>query len=350
MGHYGATGGTLTEPTGPLANLADGVSNVDAVIGDHTDFQVLATRSNGVLVTENRSKGLRFTRVRLVLAPGKGVVYKTADFHKPWNIGVTPDAAIQARIDELNAALLPILGTQVGDSNVAIPRPTRSGRNSPTVRACESPNRRRGHGRDASAVRHGLRYPNPADSRQHDLPAGGQRRTLPGQPVPVRVGPLPDHARGGLTVLPFGNQSATANVVACLKEFLGRRSHRRRRPAPVASAVPGLCVRYNIEAPAKRRRGRERNAGTGSRVTTSSAGRRRHATSRRHARRADGSGSLHAHHQRLHDDGDGYPNVRTSGHGTARPGRYRPHGDAARRHGHADHPGTGHASTRPRQR
>ena len=68
MGHYGATGGTLTAPTGPLVDLGDNVSNVDAVIGDHTDQQVLATRSNGVLVTENRSKGLRFTRVRLVIA------------------------------------------------------------------------------------------------------------------------------------------------------------------------------------------------------------------------------------------------------------------------------------------
>src|SRR6185436_2913581 len=37
MGHYGATGGTLTNPTGPLADLADNVSNVDVVVGDHTD-------------------------------------------------------------------------------------------------------------------------------------------------------------------------------------------------------------------------------------------------------------------------------------------------------------------------
>ena len=43
-------------------------------------------RPNGVLVTENRGKGIRFTRIRIVVGPGKeGVVYKTADFHKPWN-------------------------------------------------------------------------------------------------------------------------------------------------------------------------------------------------------------------------------------------------------------------------
>ena len=91
LGHEGATAGTVTDPTGPLIDLADGVSNVDAVIGDHNDLQVLAMRPNGVLVTENRSKGLRFTRIRLVVGNGKdGVVYKTADYHKPWDIGLTP--------------------------------------------------------------------------------------------------------------------------------------------------------------------------------------------------------------------------------------------------------------------
>ena len=69
-----------------------------------------------MLVTENRSKGIRFTRVRLVVDTSGKVVYKTADFHKPWNIGVTPDPAIQAKIDELNAQLAPILGTVIGSS------------------------------------------------------------------------------------------------------------------------------------------------------------------------------------------------------------------------------------------
>ena len=74
-------------------------------------------------MTENRSKGLRFTRIRLVIGPGKeGVVYKTADFHKPWDIGVTPDPAIQAKIDDLNAQLAPIFNTVVGKSTVVIPR------------------------------------------------------------------------------------------------------------------------------------------------------------------------------------------------------------------------------------
>lgn len=125
FGHLGATAGTLTNPTGPLVDLADNVVGVDAVLGDHTDFQVAATRGNGVLVTENRSKGIRFTRVRLAVDTNtKRVVYKTADFHKPWNIGVTPDAAIQTRIDALNAQLPPILSTVIGSSTRLSSAPT----------------------------------------------------------------------------------------------------------------------------------------------------------------------------------------------------------------------------------
>src|SRR5262249_35020636 len=90
MGPQGAAGGTMTDPTGPVADTADGVTGVDAVIGDHTDVQVLTTRANGVLVTENRSKGVMFTRVRLVIDTAThSVVYKTADQHRPWTIGVT---------------------------------------------------------------------------------------------------------------------------------------------------------------------------------------------------------------------------------------------------------------------
>src|SRR5262249_49456287 len=110
IGHLGATAGTRTSPTGPLIDLADNATNVDEVIGDHTDFQVLTIRPNGVLVTENRSKGIRFTRVRLTVDTNtKSVIYKTADFHKPWDIGVTANAAIQARIYQLNAQLAPTI-------------------------------------------------------------------------------------------------------------------------------------------------------------------------------------------------------------------------------------------------
>ena len=53
---------------------------------------------------------------------------------------MTPDAAIQAKIDDLNAQLLPILGTKVGESNVAVPRSdaVRAETGRTDGRACES--------------------------------------------------------------------------------------------------------------------------------------------------------------------------------------------------------------------
>jgi len=47
MGHMGATGGSLTEPTGPVADVTDQLQGVDVVIADHTDVQVSAVRPNG---------------------------------------------------------------------------------------------------------------------------------------------------------------------------------------------------------------------------------------------------------------------------------------------------------------
>ena len=139
LGHEGATSGTVTNPTGPLVDIADGVRNVDAVIGDHNDLQVDALRSNGVLVTENRGKGLRFTRMRLVIGPGKdGVVYKTADYHKPWTIGMTPNAAIQAEDRRAQRPARADPRTRIGTSTKVDParRPMR--RERPVGRASRS--------------------------------------------------------------------------------------------------------------------------------------------------------------------------------------------------------------------
>src|SRR6266508_3606696 len=85
MGHDGATAGTLTNPTGPIVDVANGLVGADVVIGDHTNFQVVSSRPNGSLVVENLSRGVRFTRVRVVIDTRVGdVVYTTADVHKPW--------------------------------------------------------------------------------------------------------------------------------------------------------------------------------------------------------------------------------------------------------------------------
>ena len=110
---------------------------------------MVSERPNGVLLTENLSRGVRFTRVRVFIdMQDQEVVYRTADFHKPWNIGVTPDPTIQARINQLNEELRPILATQIGTSSRAVPRSDSCGR--VDGRLCESLVGQHRHRRDAA--------------------------------------------------------------------------------------------------------------------------------------------------------------------------------------------------------
>jgi 2',3'-cyclic-nucleotide 2'-phosphodiesterase (5'-nucleotidase family)/predicted AlkP superfamily phosphohydrolase/phosphomutase len=260
IGHLGATAGTLTAPTGPLIDLANGVTNVDAVIGDHTDFQVLTTlQSNGVLVTENRSKGIRFTRVRLVFDTStKSVFYKTADFHKPWDIGVAPDPAIQARINDLNAQLAPIFNTLLGNSTVVIPRADACTAATGRVdgRACESligdlvtDAIRSQYGTDfaltnSGGLRADLTCPaGAADPNANDF--------CPPSLYPVPNAGLYPITRGQvLGVLPFGNVSATLTINGAeLKDYL--ETAVSSLPATGNGRfgqVSGLCFTFDIQA------------------------------------------------------------------------------------------------------
>jgi 2',3'-cyclic-nucleotide 2'-phosphodiesterase (5'-nucleotidase family)/predicted AlkP superfamily phosphohydrolase/phosphomutase len=244
FGHLGATTGTLTSPDGPLVTLADNVTNIDAVVGDHTDFQVLATRPNGVLVTENRSKGIRFTRLRLVVLGGE-VLYKTADFHKPWNIGVTPNAAIQARIDALNTQLAPILGTVIGNSTRFVPRADACGQ--PAGRLCESlvgniaaDALRSTYGTDfaltnSGGLRADLTCPT-TDTASDFCPA----YTPP--PFPITRGQV-------LGVLPFGNVAATLTITGAeLKSMLERGVSAMPAADGRFPQISGLCFTYDISA------------------------------------------------------------------------------------------------------
>ncbi|MEK7326192.1 MAG: 5'-nucleotidase C-terminal domain-containing protein, partial [Chloroflexota bacterium] len=263
MGHLGATAGTLTSPTGPLITLADGVTNVDAVIGDHTDLQVLTTRPNGVLVVENRSKGIRFTRVRIVFdKTTKTVVYKTADFHKPWNIGVTADPAIQARIDALNLQLAPILSIEIGRSTRFIPRTDACG--NANGRTCESlvgnvvaDSMRLTYGTDfaitnSGGLRADLTCPT-TDNASDFCPAYAP------PPHPISRGQV-------LTVLPFGNIVVTLSVNGAeLKTMLENGVSSMPNVNGRFPQVSGLCFTYNISVPAGSRvTGAVRQAADGS--------------------------------------------------------------------------------------
>jgi len=220
------------------------------VIGDHTDFQVSTTRSNGVLVTENRSKGIRFTRVRLVIDTStKTVVYKTADFHKPWDIGVTPDPAIQARIDDLNAQLAPILNTVIGDSTKFIPRADQCG--SSAGRTCESL-----VGNVATDAMRTAYAPTGAEFAITN--SGGLRADLtcpttdnPSDFCPAYTPPPFPITRGQvLTVLPFGNVSVTVTITGAeLKQFLENGVSAMPAVNGKFPQVSGLCFTYDIALP-----------------------------------------------------------------------------------------------------
>lgn len=258
IGHLGATAGTLTAPTGPLIDLANGVTNVDAVIGDHTDFQVLTTLNNGVLVAENRSKGIRFTRVRLVYDTStKSVTYKTADFHKPWDIGVTPDPAIQARINDLNAQLAPIFNIVLGKSTVVIPRADACGQSA--GRSCESligdlvtDAIRSQYGTDfaltnSGGLRADLTCPvGPVDPNANDFCPPSV------YPVPDGLGQYPITRGQVLGVLPFGNVSATLTINGSeLKDYL--ETAVSSLPATGNGRfgqVSGLCFTFDIQGTA----------------------------------------------------------------------------------------------------
>jgi len=250
IGHDGATSGTLTNPSGPLIDLADQLTGVDAVVGDHTDFQVLTTRSNGILVVENRSKGIRFTRLRLVLdANTKSIVYKTADFHKPWDIGMTPDPAIQAKINDLNAQLQPLLGVVIGSSTVEVFRSDACGNSA--GRTCESKvgnavtdamrNKYSGIGVEFAITNSGgLR------DRLTCPSAGGGSGFCPSfTPPPYLI------TRGQvLAVLPFGNVVVTLSVNGAeLKSMLENGVSKMPGVDGRFPQVSGLCFTYDISAP-----------------------------------------------------------------------------------------------------
>jgi 2',3'-cyclic-nucleotide 2'-phosphodiesterase (5'-nucleotidase family) len=266
MGHLGATAGTLNAPTGPLLDLADNVTNVDAVIGDHTDFQVDVTRANSVLVTENRSKGIRFTRVRLVIDPSsKSVVYKTADFHKPWVIGVTPDPAIQAKINDLNAQIGPILNQITGSSTRFIPRADACGQSA--GRTCES--------LVGNVVTDAMRTKYASTGVEFAITNSGGLRDaltcptsdLSGDTCPAYTPPPYLISRGQvLTVLPFGNIVVSLTVNGAeLKTMLENGVSRMPAVDGRYPQVSGLCFTYDITAAAGSRvTGAVRQAANGS--------------------------------------------------------------------------------------
>jgi 2',3'-cyclic-nucleotide 2'-phosphodiesterase (5'-nucleotidase family) len=262
VGHIGGDGTNVTSPTGALIDLANSLTGVDALMGGHTHTQYITT-ANGVLVAESPNSGQRFTRIRLVVNPKtKAVVYKTADYHKPWDIGVTPDPAIQAYLDDLTAQLAPIFNTVIGTSTVKVPRADACGR--ADGRLCES--------LIGDITTDALRVTYSTDFAITN--SGGLRADLT-CPFPDIAGdfcpsftppPYPITRGQVLAVLPFGNVVFTVDISGAeLKTFLENGVSAMPAANGRFPQVSGLCFTYDISAPAGSRvTGAVRQAADGS--------------------------------------------------------------------------------------
>jgi 2',3'-cyclic-nucleotide 2'-phosphodiesterase (5'-nucleotidase family) len=247
VGHMGGDGTDITNPTGALVNLADSLTGVDAVFGGHTHAEYIAYRPDGKLVTETPNAGYRFNRTRLIVDTNtKKVIYKPADYHKPWDIGVTPDPEIQALIDDLNAQLAPIFNTIIGESTKFIPRADACGR--ADGRLCES-----------------LVGDVTADALQKTYNtdfaitnSGGLRADLTcptsdlgGDFCPAYTPPPYPISRGQvLAVLPFGNVVFTVNITGAeLKTYLENGVSSMPAANGRFPQISGLCFTYDISKP-----------------------------------------------------------------------------------------------------
>ncbi len=245
VGHMGVdlVGGVPVESS-PLFGLADKLTGVDVLLGGHTHNEYVGSRDR-MLVAESASAGTRFTRIRITVDTAtKKVVYATADWHKPWNIGVTPDPAIQSYIDGLTAQLAPIMSTVIGNSTVAVPRADSCGQTA--GRTCES--------LVGDVVTDAMRTTYDADFAITN--SGGLRAdltctsgatfcpTFTPPPYPITNGSV-------LGVLPFGNLDFTVSVTgAQLKTMLENGVYLMPTVDGRFPQVSGLCFTYNITAPA----------------------------------------------------------------------------------------------------
>jgi 2',3'-cyclic-nucleotide 2'-phosphodiesterase (5'-nucleotidase family) len=235
--------------SGPLLDIAGELSGVDVLAGDHTGFQVnmTATDADGqpILVTENRSKGARYSEIKLTFS-GSELEYTTARWHRPWNIGVTPNADITAMIAELKADLIPILGEPIGRSTVPIPREDPCGNTE--GRSCES--------LEGNLTTDALREATGADFAVTN--SGGLRANLTcleGEAVDNLGLPCKDGAlffvrlNGAVSMLPFGNITVTVDVSGAeLKAILENGVSQIGGGRFVQ--ISGLRIQYDPELPA----------------------------------------------------------------------------------------------------
>jgi 2',3'-cyclic-nucleotide 2'-phosphodiesterase (5'-nucleotidase family) len=251
--------GLSPAPFGELIDLANGLDPdlVDVVIGDHTDIEYSGL-VNGILVHENRSKGLTYAKTSLTVQPGQAgkagtVTAKSVGFFTPLVSAVTPDPAISAYVASLQSALVPILGTQIAESTKPVFRADQCGQSA--GRTCESlvgdivtdamrasfpavdfAITNSGGLRAALTCPAGATDPNGSDlcpPALYPVPNGSSRYPITGGTV--------------LDVLPFGNIVVTVTINGAeLKTMLERGVSAMPSVDGRFAQVSGLCFTYDI--------------------------------------------------------------------------------------------------------
>jgi 2',3'-cyclic-nucleotide 2'-phosphodiesterase (5'-nucleotidase family) len=232
--------------TGPVVSLAQALDSrdIDLILADHSDFLVNQV-TNGILISENRSKGATYADTDLTVDTRTGrVVYATTHHHRPFNLGVTPNPQIAQIVAYYTQQLAPIFTNVIGNSDVFVPRADSCGR--ADGRLCESlignsvaDAMRETYGVDfaitnSGGIRADLTCPttdNPSDFCNAYTPP----------PFPISRGQVN-------TVLPFGNYVVTLDNLtgAELKTMLENGVSSMPGANGRFPQVSGLCFTYNI--------------------------------------------------------------------------------------------------------
>ncbi len=242
---------------GELVDFANTVDPdlIDVVVGDHTNLAYSAVHQGKILVVENLSKGVQFARIQLAVDKKDGIVASQVTQHTASTVGVSPDPAIKAFIDDLKAQIAPVLGTVVGESSVIIPHSdaclTTGGNTDPSLdgRRCES--------KVGNTVADALRATYGTDFALTN--SGGLRAALTCPlagasafcPTGGSTPPYPITRGSVLTVLPFGNFSVTVSLSGAeLKSMLENGVSQVPSRDGRYPQVSGLCFTFNVQATA----------------------------------------------------------------------------------------------------
>lgn len=114
------TAGDAFGATPPLGALAKAITDVDVLLGDHTNVSV-NTVMNGMIVTENRSKGAQYTVIDLTYDLHQQAIVSRAVVQKrPWVEGRSADRHVQTLLDRYQSQLQLLLDRKVGETALVL--------------------------------------------------------------------------------------------------------------------------------------------------------------------------------------------------------------------------------------